>query len=147
MPPHMHPRSLTTASLFTSTLMLSFLVVAAPHLIPCPVDPRTLADGADPARRRRRRACGEEGSGSESENGRGTGSETGRGRETAEEQRRLEERMNPRRECPIPKPGGLVGQVLGLMGRGESSDGGDDKSGQISRQVGRIRGSRPGDDG
>ncbi|KAH8728587.1 hypothetical protein GQ44DRAFT_674905 [Phaeosphaeriaceae sp. PMI808] len=81
MPPHLHPRSRMTTSLFTTTLMISFLVVAAPHLLPCPVDPRTFADSADPtseARRARRR-----------------------------------EKLAPKRECPVPKPGGLMGQVLG----------------------------------
>jgi cytochrome c oxidase assembly factor 2 len=104
MPPHMHPRSRMTASLFTTTLMVSFLVVAAPHLIPCPVDPRTLNDSADPTRRRRRRKPVEAQEG-ESQDG-----------DALEQQRRmmLEERMNPKRECPIPKPGGLVGQVLGM---------------------------------
>lgn len=31
----------------------------------------------------------------------------------------LEEKMNPKRECPVPKPGGLIGQVLGLKEAGE----------------------------
>jgi cytochrome c oxidase assembly factor 2 len=35
-------------SLFTTTLAISFLVVAAPHLLPCPVPRRSLADSADP---------------------------------------------------------------------------------------------------
>lgn len=25
----------------------------------------------------------------------------------------MEDRMAPKRECPVPKPGGLIGQVLG----------------------------------
>ncbi|CAO2654617.1 Nn.00g113500.m01.CDS01 [Neocucurbitaria sp. VM-36] len=105
MPPHLHPRSRMTTSLFTTTLMVSFLVVAAPHLIPCPVDPRTLADSADPTgenRRRRRRRVPEEESSNDV---------------ISEERRRrkqLEERLAPRRECPVPKPGGLIGQVLGV---------------------------------
>ncbi|KAF1928154.1 uncharacterized protein M421DRAFT_64103 [Didymella exigua CBS 183.55] len=104
MPPHMHPRSRMTASLFTTTLMVSFLVVAAPHLIPCPVDPRTLNDAADPTRRRRRRRPAESQDESDA-----LGDE---GRKT------MEQRLNPKRECPIPKPGGLVGQVLGMTTRG-----------------------------
>lgn len=31
----------------------------------------------------------------------------------------LEERLTPKRECPVPKPGGLIGQVLGLKEAGE----------------------------
>jgi cytochrome c oxidase assembly factor 2 len=94
-----------TTSLFTTTLMVSFLVVAAPHLIPCPVDPRTLADSVDPVtgeiRRRRRRKL------SENESGDDVLSEQSR------RQKLLEEKLSPKRECPVPKPGGLIGQVLG----------------------------------
>lgn len=113
MPPHLHPRSRMTTSLFTTTLMVSFLVVAAPHLIPCPVDPRTLADAPDPTgqnrRRRRRKAPDEE-----------TCNDV-----MSEERRRkqlLDDKLNPRRECPVPKPGGLIGQVLGLKEAGEDVD-------------------------
>jgi cytochrome c oxidase assembly factor 2 len=77
--------------------MVSFLVVAAPHLIPCPVDPRTLADSPDPTgqiRRRRRRRISEE--------------------DTC--------KLAPKRECPVPKPGGLIGQVLGWKGENEDVD-------------------------
>ncbi|KAJ4379539.1 hypothetical protein N0V86_004720 [Didymella sp. IMI 355093] len=127
MPPHMHPRSRMTASLFTTTLMVSFLVVAAPHLIPCPVDPRTLNDSADPTRRRRRRKP----------------VESDEDAHALEQQQRamLEERMNPKRECPIPKPGGLVGQVLGMTRRDHTSTG--DES--VTRQVERLRQTRTGD--
>jgi cytochrome c oxidase assembly factor 2 len=99
-----------TTSLFTTTLMVSFLVVAAPHLIPCPVDPRTLADSPDPTgqnRRRRRRRIPEE------ETCNDVMSEERR------KQMALEEKLNPKRECPVPKPGGLIGQVLGLKEAGE----------------------------
>jgi cytochrome c oxidase assembly factor 2 len=33
--------------------------------------------------------------------------------------KQLEDKLNPKRECPIPKPGGLIGQVLGLKEAGE----------------------------
>ncbi|KAG9203997.1 hypothetical protein B5807_09107 [Epicoccum nigrum] len=125
MPPHMHPRSRMTASLFTTTLMVSFLVVAAPHLIPCPVDPRTLNDSADPTKRRRRRRPME----SEEEAETDVLSEDAR-------RKMIEERMNPKRECPIPKPGGLVGQVLGMTGRQEG----------VTAQVERLRRTGSGDD-
>lgn len=125
MPPHMHPRSRMTASLFTTTLMVSFLVVAAPHLIPCPVDPRALNDSADPTKRRRRRRPVESEEGEEND-------------VLSEDARRkmIEERMNPKRECPIPKPGGLVGQVLGMTGRHEG----------VTAQVERLRRTGSGDD-
>jgi cytochrome c oxidase assembly factor 2 len=99
-----------TTSLFTTTLMVSFLVVAAPHIIPCPVDPRTLADAPDPTgqnRRRRRRRTPDE--------------ETCNDVMSEEKMKKilLEDKLNPKRECPIPKPGGLIGQVLGLKEAGE----------------------------
>lgn len=87
--------------------MVSFIVVAAPHLLPCPVDPRTLADSSDPTgqnRRRRIRKVPEE-------------DETCNDVVSEERRRRLriEEKLAPQqRECPVPKPGGLIGQVLGL---------------------------------
>ncbi|KZM27126.1 uncharacterized protein EKO05_0009007 [Ascochyta rabiei] len=106
MPPHMHPRSRMTASLFTTTLMVSFLVVAAPHLIPCPVDPRTLNDSADPTRKRRRRRIPEP-----------EGDEATDALSNEATRKRIEDKFSPKRECPIPRPGGLVGQVLGMTTR------------------------------
>ncbi|KAF1944378.1 hypothetical protein EJ02DRAFT_341008 [Clathrospora elynae] len=90
--------------------MVSFLVVAAPHLMPCPVDPRTLADSADPTgenRRRRRRKVPED--------------ETCNHVMSEERMRRqqMEENMASKRECPVPKPGGLIGQVLGVKNEEE----------------------------
>ncbi|KAF2750490.1 hypothetical protein M011DRAFT_465237 [Sporormia fimetaria CBS 119925] len=98
MPPHLHPRSRTTTSLFTTTLAICFLVVATPHFLPCPVDPRAMADAPEDAMTgRRRRRVKEDGS-----------------EETMEEMRKRREEMRMRRECPVPKPGGLIGQVLGV---------------------------------
>jgi len=42
-----------------------------------------------------------------------------------EERRRkllLEEKLAARRECPVPKPGGLIGQVLGVQKEGEDEE-------------------------
>ncbi|KAF2268824.1 hypothetical protein CC78DRAFT_529797 [Lojkania enalia] len=106
MPPHLHPRSRMTTSLFTTTLAISFLVVATPHLLPCPVDPRAHLDSADPEalqRRRRRRIP------RENANEEGLSDEK-RKAVDAEEWRD----MRMKRECPVPKPGGLIGQVLGV---------------------------------
>lgn len=36
-----------------------------------------------------------------------------------ERERAVEERLRPRRECPVPRPGGLVGLVLGWKGEEE----------------------------
>ena len=40
MPPHLHPRSTATSTLFAGTLLASFVVVGIPHIFPCP-RPRT----------------------------------------------------------------------------------------------------------
>ncbi|KAL6710152.1 hypothetical protein ACN47E_009943 [Coniothyrium glycines] len=105
MPPHLHPRSRMTTSLFTTTLMVSFIVVAAPHLLPCPVDPRLLADASDPTGQNRRRRVRK-----------GPDDDTCNNVMSEEQHRRVrvEEKLSPPRECPVPKPGGLIGQVLGL---------------------------------
>jgi cytochrome c oxidase assembly factor 2 len=105
--------------------MVSFLVVAAPHLIPCPVDPRTLADSPDPTgenRRRRRRRLPED--------------ETCNDVMGEERRKRklLEEKLSPKRECPVPKPGGLIGQVLGLKDKTE-----DDERPSIRSRVEKAR--------
>jgi cytochrome c oxidase assembly factor 2 len=95
-----------TTSLFTTTLALSFLVVATPHLLPCPVDRRVLADSSNPealtGKRRRRKVVTEE-----------TCNDV-MGEERM--RKRLEQQTweTPKRECPVPKPGGLIGQVLGV---------------------------------
>ncbi|KAH3905163.1 hypothetical protein HBI56_172240 [Parastagonospora nodorum] len=126
MPPHLHPRSRMTTSLFTTTLMVSFLVVAAPHLIPCPVDPRTLsADSADPTnpnRRRRRRKVPEEETCNEAMG------------QDLRNKMLLDEKLAPKRECPLPKPGGLIGQVLGLK-----EEGGDVERISIKTRVEQAR--------
>jgi cytochrome c oxidase assembly factor 2 len=137
MPPHLHPRSRMTTSLFTTTLMVSFLVVATPHLLPCPVDPRTLTDSADPdalsgepRRRRRRRIPRDEAS----------NNAVGDERQKADG---ADEWARPKRECPVPKPSGLIGQVLGL--RKDADDAEEPPS--IARQVQIARRTAQGSDG
>ncbi|KAF2467657.1 uncharacterized protein BDR25DRAFT_266615 [Lindgomyces ingoldianus] len=126
MPPHLHPRSRMTTSLFTTTLMISFLVVATPHFLPCPVDNRALADSADPdalsgqPRRRRRKVPREE-----------TCNDVMS--EERRNQKELGEWSTPKRECPVPKPGGLIGQVLGVRKEDEGEDG------EITREVRKAR--------
>jgi cytochrome c oxidase assembly factor 2 len=105
MPPALHPRSRQTGALFTGTLAVCFLVVGAPHILPCPVNPKQFADtieGPDgqPIKRRRRRKQGTEDSGSEADG--------------AEAYDALMSESKKKRECPVPKPGGIVGQVMGF---------------------------------
>jgi cytochrome c oxidase assembly factor 2 len=105
MPPALHPRSRQTGALFTGTLAVCFLVVGAPHILPCPVNPKQFADtieGPDgqPIKRRRRRKQISEDAGSEGD--------------VAESYDALMAETKKKRECPVPKPGGLVGQVMGF---------------------------------
>lgn len=117
MPPHLHPRSLTTTSLLGTTLLVSFLVVGMPHIIPCPAPRLAFAEGeqisiSEEGRRRRRRRRrkddqGQEDSISEEENVK------------LLDQR--QESIKKARECPVPKPMGIIGSLLG-SGKGEEED-------------------------
>ncbi|KAI7229992.1 hypothetical protein KC330_g7173 [Hortaea werneckii] len=98
---YLHPRSRQTGTLFTATLAVSFLVVALPHMLPCPVDRRGYADTIEMPdgtikRRRRRQKPAEEEEGKK------------------EEVFTTVDASRPPRECPVPKPGGLVGQMMGF---------------------------------
>lgn len=109
-----------TSSLFASTVVACFFVVALPHMLPCPVPATKFADGevvVDENGRRRRF----------------------RRRESPEEFKSGIVQFNDdvdgeqgmrrtRRECPVPKPGGMLGEWLGFH-----KDGGDD----IRRRVDR----------
>jgi cytochrome c oxidase assembly factor 2 len=91
MPPHLHPHSRLTTSLFTTTLVASFLVVGMPHIIPCPAPRTDFAEGEMNGEKRRRRKGIVKGA------------------------------PEKRRECPEPKPKGLVGEVLGFTSKDEES--------------------------
>ncbi len=104
---HMHPRSRATGTLFTATLAVCFLVVGLPHVLPCPVDRRKFADSGEtldgkPRRRRKR-------------SGAATPNATA-GIEQPQSTAAMEEDgdLRRQRECPVPKPGGLVGQIMGF---------------------------------
>ena len=93
MPPVLHPRSRTTLTLFVTTLALSFVVVGLPHMLPCPVphSNRIYADGQGQQRRRKKLP-----------------QDAGRTSLSAADEKEMG------RECPVPKPSGLVGQILGF---------------------------------
>lgn len=103
-----------TSSLFATTVLASFFVVALPHILPCPAPRVAFADGEMAAGagkpRRRRRAAAET---PESKDGiiqfDGPSEEDG----TTTSKRRS------RRECPVPKPGGVVGELLGFKNGNE----------------------------
>ena len=109
-----------TSSLFATTVLASFLVVALPHALPCPAPRRALADAGDPAStdpnacpRRRRRSRIDDVAVPGSEEGSdvvefsGGGCEGKKCATTAAARRR-------QRECPVPKPGGILGEWLGF---------------------------------
>ena len=128
MPPHLHPRSRSTTSLFVASLFASFVVVGLPHLFPCPAPRRTLADSemattpdGQPVQRFRRRRRKEVDSSDEPETVPSrtpplTDDEVSTFLQLEAEAENLSQR---RRECPIPKPGGIVGELLGFKNQGD----------------------------
>ena len=126
MPPHLHPRSRLTSSLFATTLLASFLVVGIPHILPCPAPRIAYADGEMAAdgttkRIRRRKSLNTEDLAKEGSNEVDQlDSASLVGADGIEEQ--TSGKRSPR-ECPIPKPSGRVGELLGF--KNERSAGGD----------------------
>jgi cytochrome c oxidase assembly factor 2 len=103
---YLHPRSRTTGTLFTTTLAISFLVVGLPHILPCPVDRRQYADTVempDGTIRRRRKKQPQL-----------TANEEDTVETVARETVPIMAEARPDRECPVPKPGGLLGRVMGF---------------------------------
>lgn len=106
MPPHLHPRSRMTSSLFATTVLASFFVVTLPHILPCPAPRVTYADGelSDPNGKRRRRRKPQP----IQESSEGIVQFNNITQDDVEAGRRS------KRECPVPKPGGVVGDLLGF---------------------------------
>ena len=151
MPPHLHPRSTATSTLFAGTLLASFTVVAIPHLFPCPRPRRAYADaerqldseGRPVVRRKRRKSDEQQEQSAEApeaslrppaQSTLMTAVATGRGdnalastkerkNSTLEDEAALfrqfqgEAQMLEKeaRECPVPKPGGVLGRLLGFQ--------------------------------
>jgi len=104
-----------TSSLFATTVIASFFVVALPHVLPCPAPRAVYADGEMPdgtKRRRRRRT---------------------EPAETPEGPVQFPKKTNAddddaavaasKRECPVPKPTGMLGQLMGFRkGQTDESD-------------------------
>lgn len=96
-----------TSSLFATTVVASFFVVALPHLLPCPVPRTKFADGeivVDENGRRRRWRKREV---ADSKGGLVHFNQT-----PEDDIERATEQT--RRECPVPKPGGILGEWLGF---------------------------------
>ncbi|KAK1831340.1 hypothetical protein QBC39DRAFT_351698 [Podospora conica] len=108
-PPHLHPRSRMTSSLFATTLVASFFVVTLPHVLPCPAPRTVLADGEMPVpegkRRRRKRP----------ENPPAADGivEFNDISETDGDKAR-----SAKRECPVPKPKGMLAGFFGFKQAG-----------------------------
>jgi hypothetical protein len=141
MPPHLHPKSRSTSTLFAGTLLASLVVVGMPHLFPCPAPRRTFADSemtitADgqqvPRIRRRRRKDVE----LDSESARpryptppgAVDEEVSTFFQMEEEAEKL---ARVGHECPVPKPKGVLGELLGFRNargtqspQAEATDGG-----------------------
>ena len=90
-----------TSSIFAITVVATFFVVALPHALPCPAprvvyaDSETLVD--ENGRRRRRRA-------------QPVAVKDG----VAQFEGSSEEAEKRERQCPVPKPGGILGEMLGF---------------------------------
>ena len=121
MPPYLHPRSGMTTSLFTTTLAVSFLVVGVPHILPCPVNSKQFADSESDAfdadvkrarRRERKRLRQLENEGKSGSEGSKVVGESNEGAQDVDTLSHLE--RGRRRECPVPKPGGLIGEIMGF---------------------------------
>ncbi|MCJ1472330.1 hypothetical protein MMC13_000977 [Lambiella insularis] len=108
MPPHLHPRSRLTTSLFGTTLLVSFIVVGMPHILPCPAPRTEFADAeiGEAGRRRRRKKRKPEGDVDVDASG-----QKGETVEVLSESEMLARKAH---QCPVPKPGGRIGQVLGF---------------------------------
>ncbi|KAL4904870.1 hypothetical protein BDW74DRAFT_153668 [Aspergillus multicolor] len=124
MPPHLHPRSRSTTGLFAGTLLASLVVVGIPHVFPCPAPRTTFADsemiiGPDGqqiqrVRRRRRKdteMLAQEGSMLPPKPTAAADEEIATFLQLEEEAKQY---TNVRHECPVPKPTGVIGNLLGF---------------------------------
>ncbi|KAI0972775.1 hypothetical protein F4678DRAFT_52024 [Xylaria arbuscula] len=112
MPPHLHPRSRMTSSLFATTVAASFLVVGLPHLLPCPAPRVAYADAASPdgSRRRSRRRSQQA---TEVKDGIAQFDGASESRSEGAEMSTISSTApRTKRECPVPKPG-VLSQLIG----------------------------------
>ncbi|TLS28763.1 hypothetical protein PpBr36_01044 [Pyricularia pennisetigena] len=130
-PPHLHPRSRMTSSLFATTVVASFFVVALPHVLPCPAPRRVFADGdmetmvdanGRTLRRRRRMPLDPEVK---------DGIVQFDAMSSPIDSSESESESNTGRACPIPKPGGKVGELLGFTRKQQQSQ--DENKTEVDR--------------
>ncbi|KAJ5636173.1 uncharacterized protein N7484_009486 [Penicillium longicatenatum] len=125
MPPHLHPRSRSTMGLFAGTLFASLLVVGMPHVFPCPAPRRTFADsemtitadGQQVPRMRRRRRKDMELDSEVPRPGHPTPSNAADEEVTTffQMEEEAEKLAHIGHECPVPKPKGVLGELLGFQ--------------------------------
>lgn len=155
MPPHLHPRSTATSTLFAGTLLASFVVVGIPHIFPCPRPRKGYADAeiqfdaeGKPVRRKTRQDAADSSSvplvkGQDSsdlnqavvqQQNRSLRKGLAQPKNIEEEaalfrelQREAEILEKQSRECPVPKPRGMLGRFLGFQDE-RIVDGADEKS-------------------
>lgn len=100
-----------TSSLFATTLIASFFVVGLPHVLPCPVPAKKFADGEVVIDENGRRKIWRQKEG---------GPEVKDGLVHFHGDADTEFGARKARECPVPKPGGLLGEWLGFHGRDDA---------------------------
>ena len=135
MTPHLHPRSRLTTSLFGTTLLVSFLVVGMPHILPCPAPRVNFAESdfeiLEDGKRRKRRPSTE----TLSDESAGTDSELQIPLHISEEEKAL---MKKRAHtCPVPKPPGIIGKVLGF--KNEDSEEEQSRPQMVTQKESRAR--------
>ncbi|KAI4222759.1 MAG: hypothetical protein L6R36_005917 [Xanthoria steineri] len=113
MPSHLHPRSRMTTSLFGTTLLVSFLVVGMPHIFPCPAPRTQFADYevTEDGKQRRHRRPLSKCSGTEKDSVLHNDALVQEQVMTVKEQKAMRKKAH---ECPVPKPGGRIGEMLGF---------------------------------
>lgn len=97
-----------TSSIFATTVLVTFFVVALPHALPCPAPRVAYADGEtmvdENGRRRRRRPAQPVDVRDGVAQFERSSDEAGRSMVEGREER----------QCPVPKPGGILGEMLGF---------------------------------
>jgi hypothetical protein len=126
MPPHLHPRSTATSTLFAGTLLASFIVVGIPHVFPCPVPRHSYADSerqlqldkdGNPIPKRTPKQDSRLAK-AEANKAKTLEDEAALFRQLQQEADMLEKQA---RECPVPRPKGWIGRVLGFESQQEQS--------------------------
>ena len=128
-PSPLHPRSTAPSTLFASTLAASFIIVAIPHLFPCPVRPVRDTYDSDgrplPQQQRRTRQTQisiDPMNPSRAHTTAGYAQVDTVKEKTLQDEALLFRQMQDEAsrldvkggECPIPKPTGFLGQMLGF---------------------------------